>query len=93
MLLLLTEELAVVDNLAGKISLIVYADPAAPDAYAVRRRGCTELRRKLREPVTIPFQTATTVTSATSEFGEAALQGGRGAHEASTSPPATSCRS
>ena len=27
-LLLLTEELAVVDNLAGKISLIVYADPA-----------------------------------------------------------------
>ena len=26
-LLLLTEELAVVDNLAGKISLIVYADP------------------------------------------------------------------
>ena len=28
-LLLLTEELAVVDNLAGKISLIVYADPGA----------------------------------------------------------------
>ena len=28
--LLLTEELAVVDNLAGKISLIVYADPAQP---------------------------------------------------------------
>src|SRR6266480_1419643 len=27
-LLLLTEELAVVDNLSGKISLIVYADPA-----------------------------------------------------------------
>ena len=33
-LLLLTEELAVVDNLAGKISLIVYADPGEPDAYA-----------------------------------------------------------
>ena len=29
-LLLLTEELAVVDNLAGKISLIVYADPGEP---------------------------------------------------------------
>ncbi len=37
MLLLLTEELAVVDNLGGKISLIVYADPAAPDAYATTR--------------------------------------------------------
>ena len=40
-LLLLTDELAVVDNLAGKISLIVYADPAS--AECVRRRlrsGC-----------------------------------------------------
>ena len=36
-LLLLTEELAVVDNLAGKISLIVYADPGEPDAYASAR--------------------------------------------------------
>src|SRR5437763_1118033 len=32
-LLLLTEELAVVDNLQGKISLIVYADPAVPGTY------------------------------------------------------------
>ncbi len=71
MLLLLTEELAVVDNLGGKISLIVYADPAASDAYAVTAARLTELRRKLREPVTIPFQTATAVTKATSEFGEA----------------------
>jgi anthranilate synthase component 1 len=33
LLLVLTEELAVVDNLAGHISLIVYADPSMPDAY------------------------------------------------------------
>ncbi len=39
-LLLLTEELAVVDNLAGKISLIVYADPGEP--------GC--LRQGARTP-------------------------------------------
>jgi len=70
MLLLLTEELAVVDNLAGKISLIVYADPATPDAYgrAVARLG--QLRRKLREPVSIPFEPAAAVTRAQSEFGE-----------------------
>jgi anthranilate synthase component 1 len=70
MLLLLTEELAVVDNLAGKISLIVYADPATTDAYgrAVARLG--QLRRKLREPVTIPFEPAAAVTRAQSEFGE-----------------------
>ena len=33
-LLLQTEELAVVDNLKGKLSLIVHADPAENDAYA-----------------------------------------------------------
>ncbi len=68
-LLLLTEELAVVDNLAGKISLIVYADPGQPDAYAKANARLTLLRRKLREPVSIPFQTATAVTQAASEFG------------------------
>ena len=70
LLLLLTEELAVVDNLSGKISLIVYADPAAPAAYAQARERLSELRRKLREPVSIPFQTATTTSQARSEFGE-----------------------
>jgi anthranilate synthase component 1 len=70
LLLLLTEELAVVDNLRGKISLIVYADPAAPAAYAQARERLSELRRKLREPVSIPFQTATTTSQARSEFGE-----------------------
>jgi len=68
-LLLLTEELAVVDNLAGKISLIVYADPGDPDAYGKARERLQALRRKLREPVSIPFQTATAVTQAQSEFG------------------------
>jgi anthranilate synthase component 1 len=68
-LLLLTEELAVVDNLAGKIYLIVFADPAVPDAHALATARLTELRRKLRAPVSIPFQTAMPVTKAESEFG------------------------
>src|SRR5664279_2961120 len=71
MLLLLTEELAVVDNLKGRISLIVYADPAVADAYAKARERLALLRRKLREPVTIPFETGSVVSSAQSEFGEA----------------------
>jgi anthranilate synthase component I len=68
-LLLLTEELAVVDNLSGKISLIVYADPLKPHAYQDALARLQKLRRKLREPVDIPFQTATTTSEATSEFG------------------------
>ena len=69
MLLLLTEELAVVDNLSGKISLIVYADPVADDAYARALDRLQVLRRKLREPVAIPYQTASKLTQAHSEFG------------------------
>jgi len=73
-LLLLTEELAVVDNLAGKIYLIVYADPGEPDAYSRARERLQVLRRKLREPVSIPFQTAAAITRSDSEFGVEGFQ-------------------
>jgi anthranilate synthase component 1 len=73
-LLLLTEELVVVDNLAGKISLIVYADPGEPDAFAKATARLSELRKKLRAPVAIPFQTAAPATQAQSEFGAAAFK-------------------
>jgi anthranilate synthase component 1 len=33
-LLMVSEEIAVVDNLSGKLYLIVYADPAVPNALA-----------------------------------------------------------
>jgi len=74
LLLLLCEELAVVDNLKGRISLIVYADPAQPDAYARTRERLTQLRRKLREPVQIPLATGAARTQARSEFGEAGFK-------------------
>ncbi len=70
LLLLLTEELAVVDNLKGKISLIVYADPAKADAYATARERLSQLRRKLREPVAIPYATGGALSSPASEFGD-----------------------
>src|SRR5205809_7137198 len=73
-LLLLTEELAVVDNLAGKISLIVYAHPDTPQAYRNAQDRLEALRRKLRVPVDIPFQTETMTSAATSEFGAEAFQ-------------------
>jgi len=73
-LLLLTEELVVVDNLAGKIFLIVYADPATPDAYAAASERLRALRRNLREPVAIPFAIGDTLTKAESEFGAEGFQ-------------------
>ncbi len=53
-LLLQTEELAVVDNLAGKIYLIVYVDPTQAGAYARGQARLRELADKLRSPVAIP---------------------------------------
>ncbi len=74
MLLLLTDELAVIDNLSGKIYLIVYADPAEPNAYLAAHDRLQTLRGKLRAPVSIPYQTAGTVTQAESETGAEAFQ-------------------
>ncbi|MEO5700568.1 MAG: anthranilate synthase component I [Casimicrobiaceae bacterium] len=73
-LLLLTEELAVVDNLAGKISLIVYVDPAEPDAYVRGQDRLAELRQRLRAPVALPLQPATRVTTAASAMGQEAFE-------------------
>ncbi|MEP6941808.1 MAG: anthranilate synthase component I [Betaproteobacteria bacterium] len=68
-LLLLTEELAVVDNLSGKISLIVYADPSQPAAYEKASARLQALRRASRANVDIPLQTAGEHTEARSDFG------------------------
>src|SRR5690554_5698978 len=52
--LLLSEEIAIVDNLSGKLTLVVYADPSRDGAYAAARERLAELVAQLREPVTIP---------------------------------------
>jgi anthranilate synthase component I len=52
--LLLSEELAVVDNLSGKLHLVVYADPAEPGVHARASRRLEELRAKLRDPARLP---------------------------------------
>ncbi len=53
-LLLQCEELAVIDNLSGRLYLIVYADPAQPEAYFKGKRRLSELSDKLRYSVTAP---------------------------------------
>jgi anthranilate synthase component 1 len=69
--LLVTEELAVVDNVAGKIYLIVYADPGRPDAYALAKARLRELKQRLRRPVDIPYSQPSMRTVASREFGKA----------------------
>ena len=47
-LLMLSEEVAVFDNLKGRLYIIVHADPAQPQAYARAHRRLDELAFRLR---------------------------------------------
>jgi anthranilate synthase component I len=51
MLLLVSDELAVVDNVLGKLYLVVYADPQQPDALATAKRRLESLRARLVVPL------------------------------------------
>lgn len=73
-LLLLSEEIAIVDNLSGKLTLVVYAEPEVPGAYKRAQRRLKELLAKLREPVAIPADTRATPAPAVSSFGEQAFK-------------------
>ncbi|WP_157269329.1 anthranilate synthase component I [Azohydromonas aeria] len=53
-LLLQTEEIAVIDNLSGRLYLIVWADPGQPEAYFRAKKRLTELTDKLRYSVSAP---------------------------------------
>lgn len=71
-LLLVSEEIAIVDNLSGKLSLVVYAEPGKPGAYAAARARLAVLLEKLRAPVQLPESAPTKSEPAVSGFGEAA---------------------
>ena len=54
LLLVQCEEVAVIDNLSGRLYLIVYADPGLPEAFARARRRLGELVDQLRTSVAAP---------------------------------------
>ncbi|HEY8027783.1 MAG TPA: anthranilate synthase component I [Burkholderiaceae bacterium] len=66
--LLVTEELAVIDNLSGKLYLIVYADPTKPEAYSKARQRLKDLRAMLRRTVDAPVTSASVRTDSVRDF-------------------------
>ncbi|GBG02525.1 anthranilate synthase component 1 [Azospira sp. I13] len=70
-LLLLSEEIAVVDNLSGKLSLVVYAEPGFPGAFQKAKARLKELLAQLRTPAPIPEEKPAASQPAVSIFGEA----------------------
>ena len=67
-LLLLTEELAIIDNIAGKIYLMVYADPSESEAYQKATKRLRDLRMKLRQPVDVPVSSGSYETPTERDF-------------------------
>ncbi len=71
-LLLISEEIAIVDNLTGKLTLVVYAEPGKAGAFQAARARLKQLLAKLREPAAIPADVRGPSEPAVSGFGEAA---------------------
>jgi anthranilate synthase component I len=70
-LLLQCEELAVIDNLSGKLYLIVYADPSQAEAYANAKRRLRELKELLKYSVSAPVVRQTQNFPIEREFAKA----------------------
>ena len=70
MLLLLSEELIVVDNLSGKLYLIIYTDPSIAGAYKETKKRLKVLLTNLRKPVKVPNEIPVKPSQVVSEFSE-----------------------
>ncbi len=53
-LLLQCEEVAVIDNLSGKLYLIVYANPGEAEAYSKAKKRVRQIKDQLRYSVSVP---------------------------------------
>lgn len=67
-LLLQCEELAVIDNLSGKLYLMVYADPGVPEAYSKAKKRLRELKELLKYSVSAPVVSSTQTHPAVRDF-------------------------
>ncbi|WP_395688823.1 anthranilate synthase component I [Caenimonas koreensis] len=69
-LLLQCEELAVIDNLSGKLYLIVYADPGLPESFANAKKRLRELKDSLKYSVSAPVIKQTQTFASEREFSK-----------------------
>jgi anthranilate synthase component 1 len=74
MLLLVSEELAVVDNLTGKLYLVVFADPSKARAWDEAQARLRELRGALRLPLPHPPEYRGADEAIESNFGADAFR-------------------
>lgn len=66
--LMLTEELAVIDNVAGRIYLIVYADPKQKNDFERAQARLHELEKLISQPIAMPSAPTTKKTESIRRF-------------------------
>ncbi|HEX8606347.1 MAG TPA: anthranilate synthase component I [Pseudoduganella sp.] len=66
--LMVTEELAVIDNLSGKLYLIVYADTTQPESFSKARLRLKDLKALLRRGIDAPVTSSSVRTEAIRDF-------------------------
>jgi anthranilate synthase component 1 len=69
--LMLTEELAVIDNVEGRIYLIVYADPNIKNDFERARARLDELRQCIAQSITMPLSPPSNKTALIRRFDAA----------------------
>ncbi|TWI60876.1 anthranilate synthase component 1 [Pseudoduganella lurida] len=69
--LMVTEELAVIDNLSGKLYLIVYADTTQAESFPKARQRLKDLKALLRRGVDAPVTSSSVRTEAIRDFDKA----------------------
>ncbi len=71
MLMMVVDELAIVDNLSGRLYLMVYADAQAPDSYQNAQQRLRQLQGRLLQSIELPMPAPTQAAPVARGFAKA----------------------
>jgi anthranilate synthase component I len=71
MLMMLVDELAIVDNLSGRLYLMVYADAQSPDSFQNAQQRLRQLQARLLQSIELPMPAPTPAAPVNRGFAKA----------------------
>jgi anthranilate synthase component I len=71
LLMLVVDELAIVDNLSGRLYLMVYADAQVPDSFQHAQQRLRQLQDSLKKSIELPMPAAHSATQVKRGFAKA----------------------
>ncbi len=70
MLMLVVDELAIVDNLSGRLYLMVYADAQVSDSFQNAQQRLRQLQERLKQSIELPMPAAQTAHAVQRDFAK-----------------------